>query len=85
MEVVCSSETTVSLCTRHYIPEHRTGHIQYTYVRWVPCHHGMDRPQVADGANGIQILGVAANILNKQSGTANKGGGVRLTTLHRKK
>jgi hypothetical protein len=35
-------------------------------VRWVPCHHGMVRTQVMDG-------GDAANILNKQSRTANNG------------
>jgi hypothetical protein len=38
-----------------------TGH-----VRWVPCHHGMARPQVADGGDGLQIRRVAANIFNKQ-------------------
>jgi hypothetical protein len=43
-----------------------------THVKWVPCHHGMARPQVADG-EGIQIRRVAANILNKQSWTADKG------------
>jgi hypothetical protein len=40
---------------------------------WVPCHRGMARPQVADGGDGLQIWGVAANILNKQSRTADKG------------
>jgi hypothetical protein len=43
------------------------------YVRWVPCHHGMARPQVADWGNGLQIWRVAASILNKQSRTADKG------------
>jgi hypothetical protein len=43
------------------------------YVRWVPCHHGMARPQVADGRDSLQIWRVAANILNKQSRTADKG------------
>jgi hypothetical protein len=43
------------------------------HVRWVPCHHGMARPQVADGGNGLQIWRVAENILNKQSRTADKG------------
>jgi hypothetical protein len=43
-----------------------------SHVRWVPCHHGMARPQVADGGNGLQIWRVAANILNKQSRTADK-------------
>jgi hypothetical protein len=40
--------------------------------KWVPCHHDMARPQVADG-DGLQIWRVAANILNKQSRTADKG------------
>jgi hypothetical protein len=39
---------------------------------WVPCHHGMARPEVADG-DGLQIWRVAANILNKPSRTADKG------------
>jgi hypothetical protein len=43
------------------------------HVRWVPCHHGMARPQVADGGDGLQIWRVAANILNKQSWTADNG------------
>jgi hypothetical protein len=40
---------------------------------WVPCHHGMARPQVADEGDGLQIWRVAANILNKQLRTADKG------------
>jgi hypothetical protein len=43
------------------------------HVRWVPCYHGMTRPRVADAGNDLQIWRVAANILNKQSWTANKG------------
>jgi hypothetical protein len=43
------------------------------HVRWVPCHHSMARPQVADGGDSLQIWRVAANILNKQSWTAGKG------------
>jgi hypothetical protein len=48
------------------------------------------RPQVADGADGLQIWRVAANILNKLSRTADRGrpstlGAERvLTTLHGK-
>jgi hypothetical protein len=38
-----------------------------THVKWVPCQHGMERPQVADGRDGLQVWRVAANILNKQS------------------
>jgi hypothetical protein len=33
----------------------------------------MARPQVADGEDGLQIWRVVANILNKQSRTADKG------------
>jgi hypothetical protein len=33
---------------------------------WVPCHHSMARPQVADGGDGLEIWRVTANILNKQ-------------------
>jgi hypothetical protein len=47
--------------------------IFYVYVMWVPCHHGMVRHQVGDGGTGLQIWRVAANILNKQSRTADKG------------
>jgi hypothetical protein len=45
-----------------------------THVMWVSCHQGMARPQVADGRDGLQIWRVAANILNKQSRTAQRGG-----------
>jgi hypothetical protein len=44
-----------------------------SHVKWVPCHHGMTRLQVADGGEGLQIWRVAANILNKQWRTADKG------------
>ena len=37
-----------------------------------PCHHVMARPQVADGETA-PIWRVAANKLNKQSRTADKG------------
>jgi hypothetical protein len=43
------------------------------HVKWVPCHHGMARPQVVDEGDGLQIWSIAANILNKQSRTADKG------------
>jgi hypothetical protein len=43
------------------------------HVRWVPCHHSMARPQVADGGNTLQVWRVAANIFNNQSRTADKG------------
>jgi hypothetical protein len=43
------------------------------HVKWVPCYHGMARPVVADGGDGLQMWRVAANILNKQSRIAVKG------------
>jgi hypothetical protein len=42
-------------------------------VRWVLCNHGMARPQVADGGDAFQFWRAAANILSKQSRTADKG------------
>jgi hypothetical protein len=44
-----------------------------SHVKWVHCHHGMARPRVADRGDGLQIWRVAANILNKQSRTADSG------------
>jgi hypothetical protein len=43
------------------------------HVRWAPCHHGMARPQVADGGDALQLWREAVNILNKKSRTADKG------------
>jgi len=48
-------------------------YIASTHVRWIPCHHNMARSQVAGGGEGLQIWRVAANILNKQSQTADRG------------
>jgi hypothetical protein len=42
------------------------------HIKWIPCHHSVAHPQVADG-DGLEIRRVAANILNKQSQTADKG------------
>jgi hypothetical protein len=42
-------------------------------LRWVLCHHGMARPQVADGGDGLKMWRVDSNRLNKQSRTAYKG------------
>jgi hypothetical protein len=57
-----------------------------SHVRWVPCHHGMARPQVAVGGDGLQIWKVAVNILNNQLQTDDKGWssslGVGLRTPH---
>jgi hypothetical protein len=35
-----------------------------------PCHHGMARPRFANGGYGLQIWRVAANILKKESRSA---------------
>jgi hypothetical protein len=40
------------------------------HVKWVSCHHYMARPEDADGGDGLQIGKTAANLLNKQSRTA---------------
>jgi len=42
------------------------------------CQHGVACPRVADGGDGLQIRRKAANKLNKQSRTANKGWSSRL-------
>jgi hypothetical protein len=66
-------------------------HTKYADVKWVPCHHITARPQVAEGRDGLHIWRLAANILNKQSRTAEKewssslGVGWGLATPHRKK
>jgi hypothetical protein len=60
-------------------------------VKWIPCHHGTARPQVADRGDGLQIWRVGADILNKQSRTVDRDGlqlvswGGGLTTPHHKK
>jgi hypothetical protein len=40
------------------------------HVKWVHYHHGMARPRVADRGDGLHIRRAAANMLNKQSRTA---------------
>jgi hypothetical protein len=55
-----------------------------------PYRHSMARPRVADGRDGLQHWRLAANILNKQPRTDDKGWssslgvGRGLTTPHRK-
>jgi hypothetical protein len=57
------------------------------HVKWLLYHHGMARPQVAIGGDGLQLWAVAANILNKQLRTADKewpsGLGVGLTAYRK--
>jgi hypothetical protein len=38
----------------------------------VPCHHGMVRPRVRDGEDGLQVWRIAANIFNKRSPMSDK-------------
>jgi hypothetical protein len=51
----------------------KPGGAECYHVRWVPCHHSMALSQVAGGGDGLQIWRVAANILTKQSWTADNG------------
>jgi len=53
----------VSISIANYICHYRVG----------LCHHGMVRHQDADRGDGLQIWRIAANILNKQWWTADKG------------
>jgi hypothetical protein len=49
--------------------------IQFYWKCYVgPCHHGMGRPRVADGGDGLQIWRVAVNVLNKQLRQPLRGG-----------
>jgi hypothetical protein len=59
----------LTLCTFFSFISRLSG---YFCVKWVSCHHGMARPQVEDGGEGLQIWWVAANILNKQTRTDDK-------------
>jgi hypothetical protein len=67
--------------TRHQIwslqtishPNIRVKHGSICHVKRIHCHHGMARPRVADRGDGLQIWRVTANILNKQSRTADSG------------
>jgi hypothetical protein len=83
----CTVVSTIEMRSRHSIAkrnyraiEHCGGICRYMWivwmmdqVRWVPCYYGMARPLVANGGDGLQIWRVAANILNKQSRSADKG------------
>jgi hypothetical protein len=35
----------------------KVGHDRFLHVRWVPCHRGMARPQVADGGKASRYGG----------------------------
>jgi hypothetical protein len=56
------------------------------HVRWVPLSPQHPRPRVADVMDGLQHWRLAANILNKQPHTNDKGWtSMGLTTPHCKK
>jgi hypothetical protein len=58
----------------HIVPRSRMSSSYGLYhVKWVHCHHAITRPVVADRGDGFQVQRVAANILNKQSQTADSG------------
>jgi hypothetical protein len=42
-------------------------------TKWVHCHHGMAHCHVGDGGDRLQTWRMAKNILNNQSGIADKG------------
>jgi hypothetical protein len=48
------------------------GSVFYTILKWLPYNPTIACPQVVD-REGLKIWRVAANILNKQSWTANNG------------
>jgi hypothetical protein len=64
---VCSYSETV------IVPMLKSVTTKRLHVTCVPGHHGIARPQVADGRDALQVWRVAANTLNKQSRTADKG------------
>jgi hypothetical protein len=37
------------------------------HVKWVPFHHGMTRPQVADGGEGYKTRRIDGNVWHKKS------------------
>jgi hypothetical protein len=55
--------------------------------RWVPCHHGMARPRVADGATACIYGGywIPSHVQTTRGGPPGREMFVGLTTLHRKK
>ncbi|KAJ4437102.1 hypothetical protein ANN_17237 [Periplaneta americana] len=56
-----------------YLVQDRNLYLETLLHKVYFCHHGMARPQVADRGDGLQIWRVAANVLNKESRTADKG------------
>jgi hypothetical protein len=64
--------TTLKSIGRQMHQSYYTVYISY-HCKWVPCHHGMARPQVADRGDGLKVWRVGVNILTKQSWTADRG------------
>jgi hypothetical protein len=63
----------------------------FLHFRWVPCNHGMARPQVADGGDALQygrqlrIYWISSRGQPTRVGPPAWGLGVGLITPHRKK
>lgn len=47
--------------------------MQIFHVGWLLCHHGMVRPQVADGGDSMQVRRIAENTTHKQLRRADQG------------
>jgi hypothetical protein len=53
--------------------KHNSGNYLRIFCIFEPSYHGISHPVNARGGNDFQICKVIANILNKQSRTADKG------------
>jgi hypothetical protein len=73
MDAASFSETLVNFYQTKRRCNPDDSHLHKNICSFISMHHGMARPQVADGGERLQIWRVAANILNKQSRTADKG------------
>jgi hypothetical protein len=63
---------TLNLCSSHDVRDQVC-----IRVKWLRCHHGMARPQVADGGGGgLQISRLAASIADNQQRVALHLGGL---------
>jgi hypothetical protein len=50
-------------------------HVGGLFVKWVPCHHGMARPQVADGGDGLLVTMAWRVLRLRMEETASRYGG----------
>jgi hypothetical protein len=68
----CEGYVRNGACLQLLIPCDFTFCDYHVILRCGPCHHGMERPWVADGGDGLQIWRIAASVVNKQSWTSDK-------------